>query len=164
MPGSATIDPNVFIDSLIEVVDDVRRDIAQGLGARQFRVFTVQVTPPPRLGLGSPTCTETELDPRPVVKPYKTEFEMEPCGIDEAGLVQITEVSLTYTEPELTGKNLADGVEFYYKLTDGHGQQVCERYYTLKRPPYPARTCVGDQDACMGWILWLQPAGDPNCP
>jgi len=168
MAGSATIDSTLFVDSLISIVDDVRRDIADGFGARQFDVATVQVTPPPRLGLGQTTCTETLLDPRPIVKPYKMTRELEPCGLDDAGLVQLIEVSLTYTEAELSGNTLSEGLEFFYKITDARGQGVKDRYFTLDRAPYPARTCLGEvdrqNDTCMGWIVWLRPSGAPACP
>ena len=156
MPGNATIDPNVFIDSLISIVDDVR-DMATDFGCHQFKVDLVTMTPVPRRAGGPHNTVKviTTIDPTPKVKPYKLTNDMEPCGIDEADLVLVEHVSLTYTEPELTGKNLDCEQEFYWRLTDAHGQETFERYFTLAKPPFPRRGCK------MDWQVTLKRAEAP---
>lgn len=163
MPGSATLDPNVFADSLISVVDDIRRDIKEGMGFRQFYVDLVTVTHVPREAGGPRNSVSvlTRLDPLPFVEPYEEQRNapmkrvMQPCGIDETDKVKVTQVSLTYTEAELTGKDLPKGTEFYWRLTDAQGQSTCERFFTIDRPPYPSRNC------CPGWLIVLRRAAEP---
>lgn len=162
MPGSATLDPNVFLDGLIEVVDDIRRDIKEGLGFRQFYVDLVTVTHVPRQAGGPRNAVRvlTRLDPLPYVEPYEEQRndpikrKLDPCGIDETDKIKISQISLTYTEGELTGKDLTSG-EFYWRLTDAHGQSTCERWFTIDRPPYPNRNC------CPGWTIVLRRAAEP---
>lgn len=163
MPGSSTLDPSVFLDSLIPIVDDIRRDIKEGLGFRPYRVTLVRLAPTThRSGPTYPTaCTETVLDPAPSVMLWKERNSMrsklEHCGIEEAGIVKLEEVSLTYTEEELGGCSFPNGNELYYKLDGYHGQSICTRFFTLDRPPYAERTC------CPGWHIWLRAAADPRC-
>ena len=157
MPGSAVLDPNNFVDSLIGIVDDVRKDIKEGLGFRQFNVHLVTVTRT-NMRAGDPrnkTVTETLMDPLPRVNPYRTANKLEACGLDEAGVVEVTEISMTYTEDELTGKSLGKDVEFYWKISDAQGQATCTRYFTVERDPYPEREC------CPQWKILLRLAAEP---
>lgn len=157
MPGSATLDPNVLVDSLVTIIDDIRSNVADPLGCYHFGVSLVTVVPTTRRA-GDPsekTITEVALTPKPKVHPYEFNNKLEGCGIDEWGLVKVDEISLTYTETELTGRDKPEGAEFFWKLTEAHGQGVVARYYTVDRPPFPTRGC------CSGWQIVLRRAKDP---
>jgi hypothetical protein len=157
MPGSAILDPNKLIDSLIPIIDDIRSNVADPLGCRHFNVSLVTVLPTPRRA-GDPstkTVTEVALTPKPLIKPYEFNNKLEGCGVDEWGLLKVEQISLTYTEDELTGRTKPAGAEFYWKLTEGHGQGVVTRYYTIDRDPFPVRDC------CPGWTVVLRRAKDP---
>jgi hypothetical protein len=95
--------------------------------------------------------TETEITPQPLVTYGDLRFQLDPCGLETAGEIVLTEVSLTYTEPELVGGPPADGVEFAYLLRDAHGQQLYPRYFVPAAPPYPDR--IND----IGWRVRLRP-------
>lgn len=161
MPGSATLGTNL-VDSLIpDVVDGLRDDLHPEFGVRQFSVFTVRrAWSGSGVGEGDFTDTESEITPQPLVEPYRTRFELEACGINEAGLVRLREVSLTYTEEELTGfigenaTGLEANEQWLYKLTDAQGQEIQTSYWVLKQRPFPDRI----QD--IGWVLELERAPD----
>lgn len=166
MPGSATLGTNL-VDSLItDVVDGLRDALHPDFGVRQFRVFTVVRTFDDPDGLsGTFADVESELRPQPLVIPMTgrqgahTEMRLEPCGIDEAGIVVLREVSLTYTEAELsgifgTGASLADNQEWLYKIVDAQGQEISDSYWKLARRPFPDR--IED----IGWVVELRRAQD----
>jgi hypothetical protein len=90
------------------------------------------------------------------VKPYAPaglNNELTACGLDEAGFVDIEQVSLTYTETELTGKavvngvaqDLPDGTRFFYRIREAHGQEQSFRDFKLSGPPFP------DRIKTIGW-------------
>ncbi len=153
MGGSAILGTNL-VDSLVpDVVDGLRDDLHPAFGVRQFRVYTVRRTWSGGItGDGSYSDVETELTPQPLVKPYRTEYRLDRCGIDEAGLVVLREISLTYTEAELVGGPIAAGEEWLIKLIDAHGQSIADRYWVVARPPFPDR--IKD----IGWIVQLEKA------
>lgn len=153
MAGSATLGSNL-IDSLItDVVDGLRGELHPAFGIRQFNVTIIARTyASGYVDDGSYTDVETVIDPQPLVLPYKTEFQLMPCGLDEAGLVQLQEVSLTYTEAELVG-SYSQGVEWLYKISDAQGQEIADTFWVLKTKPYP------DRIKTLGWIMELEKAG-----
>jgi len=152
MPGSATLDPDILLDDLVELVDELREDLHTDFGVRAFRVFTVrEVWASGRIGEGSSTITETELTPQPLVKPYAPSglnSQLTPCGLDEAGFVDLEQISITYTEAELTGRAVVDGVaqdipsgtKWWYRIREAHGQAQSYRDFKLSGPPFPDRT------------------------
>lgn len=153
MPGSAVLDPDVLVDSLVtDVIDGLRGDLHPAFGVRAYRVYTVLRQWSGRsVGEGSYQDTETEIDPQPFVARWDgLRFNLEPCGIDELGEIVLTEVSLTYTEAELTGRPLEQNQQFMIKLTDAHGQQSTEKYFIHTKPPYV------DREEDMGWVVWLR--------
>ena len=160
MGGSSILGDNL-VDSLIpDVVDGLREDLHPQFGVRQFSVFTVtRKCASGYIGDGEFTDTEVEIRPQPLVEPYRTRFELQPCGLDEAGMVTLREVSLTYTEAELTGSigvgaDLAADEQFLYKLTDAHGQGIADSYWVLAQRPFPDR--IED----IGWSVILKRASD----
>ncbi len=155
MPGSAELGDNLVDDLIPDVIDGIRGELHPDLGVRQFRVFVVTRTyVTGEIGSDRFTDTEIELDPQPLVVPYSTAFELEPCGVDEAGFVKVKEVSLTFTEAELGSPNVnqPEGVELFVKLSDAQGQGIPDTFWRHTRRPFPDR--IKD----MGWILRLAPA------
>lgn len=152
MPGSATLDPDVLVDGLLGTVDELR-DLGRTFGIRAYRLYRVVRTwDGGAVGEGEATDELIEILPRPKVEPFTESLanKLEPCGLMEAGVVKVTELSLTYTFPELAGTGLAAGVEQLLLLREGYGQEQPDRYATLDRPPFP------DREEEISWILWLR--------
>ncbi len=167
MGGSAILGTNLVDSLIVDVVDGLRDALHTEFGVRQFRVFTVTRTWV--TGIGDTDAgysdVEVELTPQPLVIPLTgrqdahLKLELQTCGIDEAGIILLHEVSLTYTEEELSGI-FGDGAtgldkdtqQFLYKLTDAHGQKIEARYYLLNRVPVP------DRIKNIGWIVELKKA------
>ena len=148
MPGSATIGDNL-VDSLLEVVDDLRGDLHPAMGVRQWRVYTVLRTwSGTEVGDGTKTDTETQILPQPLVS-YDLANKLTPGGVDDDGIVTLSEISLTYTEAELVGPTLAANQEWFFVLRDAHGQGMPDRYFGVKDPPKP------DRIQTIGWIVRL---------
>lgn len=168
MGGSATLDPDNLIDDLVDLVDDLRRDLHTDFGVRAFRVFTVsEVYESGRIGEGPAVVTETEFDPQPLVKPYAPtglDSTLQPCGLDEAGFVDIEQLSLTYTASEITGHPVVEGVEgdipegtkWLIRIREAHGQEQSFRDFKISGPPFPDRTKT------IGWKVRLIRIGDES--
>lgn len=158
MPGSATLNPDVLIDDILTTVDDLRSELHAEFGLRQFRLFTVErVWDSGYVGDGLYSDVETEITPAPRVVPFtrsgdSVSYELRACGLDEAGFVAIQEVSLTYTEEELTGGTLAQGTEWLFRLRDGQGQGIPDRDFVLDGVPFP------DREKTLGWSFRLRRA------
>lgn len=154
MAGSATLDPDVLVDSLVEdVIDGLREDLHPAFGVRAYRVYTVfREWSGGIMGKGQATETVVELRPQPRVLAWDgLQYSMEPCGLDESGEIKLEEVSLTYTQAELDGGgSLASSSEWLIRVDEGHGQEQRSRYYQHTRPPFV------DREKNMGWILWLR--------
>jgi hypothetical protein len=68
----------------------------------------------------------------------------------------MVDVSLSYTYAELAGPaTIADNQQWFYRLTDAHGQGQAERLLRLNRPPQV------DREKNMTWWVWLM---DMNLP
>ena len=158
MPGSATLGTDL-LDDLVGLVDELREDLHTEFGVRSYRAFTIlRSWDGDFAGDGSPTDVEIEILPRPLVKPFGPgyTFQMEPCGLDEAGIVHLVEVSLTYIQAELDGGVLTDKQEFFWILREGQSQEQIETQWLLARPPYPERA-IRENDG-IGWIVYLKRA------
>jgi hypothetical protein len=160
MAGSAILGNNL-VDSLVpDVIDGIRDDLHPQLGVRQFRVFAVTRTYADFFGSENFTDAELEFTPQPLVANYTTfttiRYELEPCGLDEAGMVILKEISLTYTEAEIAGPPSDPTMEdFLIRIQDAHGQAIPDRYFQPAGPPYP------DRIQGMGWAMKLIPASTP---
>ena len=153
MPGNATLDPNVLVDDLVtDVIDGLRDELHPAFGVRAFRVFTVaRVWSGGFVGEGSFTDTEVELTPQPLVHPFTSlRRDQEPCGYDQAGMVKLTEVSLTYTQDDLLACESPEATQHLIKIVEAHGQAQAPKYFVHAKSPYPDR--VKD----MGWVLHLE--------
>jgi hypothetical protein len=105
-----------------------------------------------RRGDGTASVLSTvRLDPRPLVTDTANKV-LQQYGLDEEGQIMLKEVSLTYTEQDLTGGTLADNQEFYYRLTDANGQGIAPRYFIPDKQVRP------DRDKDIGWIVRLRRA------
>lgn len=159
MPGSATFGTSLLDELFPDLVDGLRGELHPEMGVRQFRVYLAKRNwPSGRVGEGTPPAwVETEIDPQPLVtyEAYQgaqpdIHFQYDACGLEIAGEITLTEVSLTYTEPELLGLPLIEGDEFAYVLRDAYGQDLIPRYYVVSAPPYP------DRIETMGWRVRLK--------
>lgn len=157
MPTSV-IDPNLFADALVGVVDDIRGLIHGTLGTRPNRVFIVTRTWSGSLvGDGTPASVEMELLPPPMVT-EAVRYELRPGGREEEGEVVLTNVSLTYSEGELAPTVPNNRTEWAYKIIEAHGQASAPRYFTLAEPPVVRR---GDHaDDATDWLIKLRRAQD----
>lgn len=156
MPGSAILGPNL-VDDLVPTVDELRSSLHADFGVRQFRVYTVRRTwASGTTGEGTSSDAETEITPRPLVVAKEAQqslhYDLDRCGVDEVGELILKEVSLTYTEAELAGGDLADGEEWFIKLADGQGQAISDRHWVVAKPPFPDR--IKD----IGWVVNLERA------
>jgi hypothetical protein len=153
MAGSAILDPNQLLDGLVGDVDELR-DLAREFGIRPYRLLTVIRTwDGTEIGDGDYVDVMVEITPRPKVEPFTSlQNKLLPCGLAEAGTIRISEVSLSYTYPELTGDGLtlAAGQEFKLAVAEGEGQLQPTRFFVHDRPPF------SDREKTQGWLIWLR--------
>lgn len=168
--GAAVLDDDVLVDSLVaDVIDGLREDLHPQFGVRAYRMYRVVRTWAGALvGEGSgdiliPDFVDDahELRPQPLVTVWDgLRYVQAVCGIEELGEIKLTEISLTYTEAQLTGQPLAANQELLIALGDAHGQGSSWHYFRHARPPYIDR--VKD----MAWVAVLRrvQTGDPWVP
>lgn len=152
MTGSAVLGTNL-VDELVPMVDELKGDLYRDMGVRQYRTYLVRrVWSGARRGEGTVTVlSRTELTPAPRVSFGGLRNQLEPQGLLEEGAARLTEVSLTYTEAELTGKPLAANEEFFFKLIDAHGQASKTRFFTPTDAPLEV-----DREKDIGWRVSLK--------
>lgn len=153
MSGSAILDEDVLVDSLVpDVIDGLRRDLHPQFGVRPYHVYTVKRTWSGRVqGEGAMTEEVHELDPQPDVKFWDgLNYSLEKCGLDLEGVVKVTEVSLSYKQEELDGGALGANNQFFIRIGEAHGQATRSMYFTHAKPPYI------DREKNMGWVLSLR--------
>lgn len=159
MPGTATLTANL-VNELAVVADDLRALYGE-FGVDQWSVWrctrswsgtrrgegtlgsetAAQITPTPRVGWADGSG--------------RIRFDLNPGGLEDAGQIVLTEVSLTYTQAELAGSTSTVTQEVYYKLVDAQGNGMATTYWVVHRPPVP------DRDKGIGWILTLNARTDP---
>lgn len=155
MAGSATLDPDQLVDGLVADIDDLR-GLADEFGTRPYRLFAVTRSwDGDDVGEGDSHDDLVELTPPPKVEPFlELGYKLQPCGIDEAGVVRLTEVSLSNTLQDLVGYPpggaLDGGVERVFLLRENYGQAQPDRVFYLDRAPAP------DREKTIGWVLWLR--------
>lgn len=160
MSGNSTLDPNNLLDCLIPCVDDIRRDVHTDMGTRAYRMFFVRRQWSGKdVGEGTPTDTEVEVDPRPLIHPFASmEYQQEPCGLDEAGFLKVTQVSLCYNHEDVLACEAPRGTEFLIRLDEGNGQGSPSKYFVHEKPPYE------DRHKTVGWIMYLVHVETVECP
>lgn len=153
MPNSILGDN--LVDSLIvDVVDGLRSSLYPQMGVRQYEVTLVRrLWSGGQIGSGTPTPTQRHvLEPQPRVQFGEEPDRLGPdfgCGRVESGTATLTEVSLQLTEDELHPIPAA-GVEFYYEISDAHGQSIATTYWIPVSNPTP------DREMTLGWIVRLR--------
>lgn len=154
MPGSAEMG-DTLLDELVECLDECRGEIHEELGDYQYRVFTVLRTwSGVSRGDGDFSEVETEIEPRPRVESFTRRDKLEPSGLDEADVVRVRMISLTYTEAELAGDDLAENQQWVIRLKDAYGQKIRERNFILEGSPW------ADRLKDLGWSMTLLRAPD----
>lgn len=161
LEGEAVLSDAVLVDSLVaDVIDGLREDLHPAFGVRAYRTYRVIRTfPGERVGDGVGVDDVAELRPQPRVQVWNgLRWEMGACGVLEMGEVKLTEVSLTYTQAQLTGgAELGKNQQLFIGLAEAHGQGQSRALFVHARPPFV------DREKDMGWVLWLQRAqGDPG--
>ncbi len=151
--GTAVLDPDVLVDSLVtDVIDGLRGELHPGFGVRAYRAYRVIRTwDGERVGDGVATDVVAELLPQPDVATWDgLSLEQARCGLEEVGEVTLTEVSLSYTYDQLTRRGtLAPTAEIFFVIGEAHGQGQYPIAFTHAKPPYVDRT------KNLGWQLWL---------
>lgn len=160
LTGEATLDQSVLVDSLVaDVIDGLREDLHPAFGVRAYRLYRVLRSWSGKVvGEGVHTDVAHELRPQPRVAMWNgLKYVQASCGIRELGDVMLTELSLTYTEAQLTGQPLTKRQELFYALGDGNGQESELRLWQVTAPPFI------DRERDMGWVLHLRriPEGSP---
>jgi len=155
--GSASLNSDVLVDSLVpDVIDGLRESLQPQFGVRAYRVYRVIRTwSGAAVGDGIHTDVAVELRPQPLVWTWETiadglRYEQAACGLRELGQIKLTEVSLTYTEDDLTGGDTAVNVEVFIALGEANGQGTHTRLFTHSKPPYIDR--IKD----LGWAVFLK--------
>jgi hypothetical protein len=166
MSGTAIMGDNL-IDDLVADVDELRGDLNADFGTRPFNFQTILRTWLGDSGMiGDPDFRDvvTTITPAPRVEQWDGyKWVLLAAGVHEDGEIRVSEVSLSYTYGELTGKGLGAGLngnleknqQFFYRLVDAHGQGQEERILRPNRPPFV------DREKTIGWMLWLM---DMNLP
>jgi hypothetical protein len=159
MGGSAVLNGDVLVDSLVADVDDLRDDLHRQFGVRPYRVFVVKrAYQGEMIGDGAFSDVAVEITPQPRVWQWDGyRWALAAHGLDEKGEIKITEVSLTYTHDELTGGALAPNEQWLIRVGEAHGQGNPDRYFVLSRPPFV------DREKDMGWVLYAKGAAVPGC-
>jgi hypothetical protein len=152
MGGSATLGDNL-VDDLVPTVDELRSDLYVSMGVSEWNVHLVKrAWSGPRVNDGVATIvSDVTMDPPPLFEDGD-KWQRMPHGLDNQGRSRLLEVSLTYTDAELTGGTLQRNEEFYYRLVDARGQGRATQYYR------PAGSPVVDRNKSIGWIVLLERA------
>jgi len=157
MPGSAVLGINL-VDRLQPLADRMRQ-LEDRFGLRQFDVYRVhrRWTGVERGDGNVVVLLDNLLDPRPLVSAPNNQgaphYELAPGSKLDEGEILLEQVSLTYTEAELTGPAPMPPLEeWFFRLVDARGQDIPTRYYVLNGPPR------ADRLKTMGWVLQLQRA------
>lgn len=159
MGGTAVLDDDVLVDSLVtDVIDGLREDLHPQFGVRAYRAWAVLRTWTGRqVGEGTVRDVVAEIRPQPRVLVWDgLRYVLAVCGLSELGQIKLTEVSLTYTFAEIAGGNLTRSQQFFIALTEAYGQGQPARYYVHTQPPFV------DREKDMGWVLWLRHSEIPS--
>lgn len=151
--GHAVLNQDVLVDSLVtDVIDGLREDLHPIFGVRAYRAYRVIRTwTGRRIGDGAFTDDAGELRPQPRVKLWDgLRFVQATCGIRELGEIRLTEVSLTYTQADLTGQPLTKMQESFIALGEANGQASTTELFAHTAPPFI------DRERDMGWVLSLR--------
>lgn len=153
--GEAVLDESVLVDSLVpDVIDGLREELHPEFGVRAYRCYRVIRTWTGRTaGEGTMSEVTAELRPQPRVQVWDgMRWAQAACGIRELGEVRLSEISLTYTEAQLTGRGLGldKNQELFIGIAEGNGQGTQPRLFGHTAPAFI------DREKTMGWMLYLR--------
>lgn len=151
--GTAVLDPNVLVDSLVtEVIDGLRGELYPEFGVRAYTVFLVtRRWTGARVGEGKYTDTAVEMVTRPMVAVWDGfKYDLVTCGLNSSGNIRLTEVSLSYTFAELVGDETKPNVQAMIRIDEGQGQATPSSFWVHAQPPYI------DREKTLGWVVWLK--------
>lgn len=132
-----------IIDDLVSVIDEAR-GIHTDVGDRPYTLHRIKVQwSGTRLGMGTPTVLEdVEITPLPLVSDIGgLERMLQPVGSDEHGTLNVSEVSLRYTEADLVPTGLAANVNCFWEVRYATG--VRRRFVMSGAPEYSVRKPIG---------------------
>lgn len=157
MAKSADLNDEVLVDSFVpKLIDKLRRRLHPKFGVRAYKLSLVRrVWSGDMIGEGTMTEEVTEFDPQPKIAYGWSSYgvmkvNQEPCGTDIEGDIEVTELSLQYSEEDLGYGNPEQNTEYFFKLEDAHGQKSETKYFVHRRPPYI------DREKDFGWVLVLK--------
>lgn len=151
--GSAVLDPATLVDSLVpDVIDGLREELHPAFGVRAYRVYRVIRSWTGKVaGEGTFTDEAAEIRTQPRIEMWDGfRFVQMTCGIDEAGEIRLSEVSLTYTEAQLTAQPLRKNQDVFLAITEAHGQGSSTQLFAHTKPPFV------DRERTMGWMIYLR--------
>jgi len=155
VPGSAILDPDVIVDSLVtDVIDGLREELHPQFGVRAYRVYTVKQTWSGKVvGEGAVSEVVSEIRPQPKVLEWgdSLRLDLKNCGLDEIGEIRLIEWSLTYTQAEVDGGPLGKNQAWFIRIGEAHGQASRDFETVHNRPPFI------DREKNMGWVVWVRP-------
>lgn len=151
MPKKATTGTNL-VDQLLPLADDLRSSLYADFGVRQYKVTIVRRKwSGTRRGEGTVSVvSEVEIDPAPEVRFTGAGYASRVGGHEDVDKATLFEVSLLYSEAELTGQPIVENEEVYYRIQENQGQKSATRYYMLDGVP------DGDRQKTIGWIVPLR--------
>jgi hypothetical protein len=151
MPSSILGDN--LIDDLVPTVDELRAELYADFGVTQYEVRLVKRRwSGTRRGEGTITVLQDlVMSPAPLFVDGDR-YRLMPHGRDEIGDAVLLEVSLMYTEAELTGGTIAENEEFFYEVRDARGQVIATQHFELAEPPST------DREKSIGWTVKLRRA------
>lgn len=147
------LNEDLLADALVDVVDDIRREVHGELGTRPWAVDVVTRTwSGSDRGVGTPTVSIMTLDPTPMVR-RNAKNRLGPAGQEPQGSVTLTGVSLRYTQEELRPR-VDKRTEVRYRIRDLHGTRQKPRFFVLSADPIARR---GDKSGDgTDWYLVLE--------
>lgn len=115
-----------LVQDLGLVADDIRASVHDIVGTRPYRVMIVRTRwTGTRRGRGEEVVqSEREILPTPRVSGVSSlDWALHPVGRSEEGELELSEISLTYSEDDLflTGAGPAD--QFYYEIRQDSGRR-----------------------------------------
>lgn len=150
---NSTVDSDVLSDALVDVVDDIRREIHGALGTRTWEVAVVtRRWSGDAVGVGTPTDSILVLDPPPQISRSASD-RLGAAGRESVGTLTLTRVSLRYSEEELQPK-VDHRTEVAYRLTRLRlTQRQAPRWFVLIASPIARRG--EDSGDNTDWMLKL---------
>lgn len=144
----ATILGDNVLDDLLDVVDDLRGDLHDNFGTREYRVQAIIRTYTGNRQDGYYAEVTTELSPPPKIDFIRDEFEMNGAGKLSKDQIRITQLSLNFSKDQLLPVVGMQNVKVYFRLIDNHGENMPDRIFHLKGLPSI------DRKKTVGWICY----------